>query len=157
MTRRVWPLLTGVGVLAGVTAAAIAALSVADALTATGLPDPGPVTTYGLPFVRAAGEIAAVVAVGSFLLAAFLVPPQDSGVLDAGGYRSLRIGTVASGMWAVCAALLVPLTLSDVSGRPVRHLLNPATVWSLLKEIVTHTPAGSSAYRARYFRVKTLF
>ena len=64
------------GLLAGATAAGIGALSLADALTATGLPDPGPVTTYGLPFVRAAGEIAAVVAVGSFLFAAFLVPPQ---------------------------------------------------------------------------------
>src|SRR5271165_827891 len=131
MTRRVWPVLCGVAVLAGVTAAAIGALSVADALTATGLPNPGPVTMYGLPFVRAAGEIAAVVAIGSFLLAAFLVPPQDNGVLDAAGYRSLRLGTVASGVWAGCAALLVPLTLSDVSGRPVRLLLNPATVWSL--------------------------
>src|ERR1700761_7882585 len=99
----VWPLLTGVAVLAGCTAAGIGALSLASALTATGLPDPGPVTTLGLPFVRAAGEIAAVVAVGAFLLAAFLVPPQKSGVLDAGGYRALRLGTVASGVWAVCA------------------------------------------------------
>ena len=84
-----WPLLLGVALLAGCTAAGSAALSVADALTATGLPDPGPVTTMGLPFVRAAGEIAAVVAVGSFLFAAFLVPPQQTGVLDAAGYRAL--------------------------------------------------------------------
>src|ERR1700739_4580275 len=92
-----WPVLTGVAVLAGVTAAAIGALSLAAALTATGLPDPGPVTTVGLPFVRAAGEVAAVVAVGSFLFAAFLVPPQDNGVLDVDGYRALRVGTVAAG------------------------------------------------------------
>ena len=72
----VWPLLSGVAVLAGCTAAGIGALSLADALTATGLPNPGPATTLGLPFVRAAGEIAAVLAVGSFLFAAFLVPPQ---------------------------------------------------------------------------------
>ena len=111
--------------LAGVTAAGIGALSLADALTATGLPDPGPVTTYGLPFVRAAGEIAAVVAVGSFLFAAFLVPPQTTGVLDAGGYRALRMGTAASALWAVCAAMLVPLTVSDVSGQPLREHLNP--------------------------------
>src|SRR5271163_2338020 len=104
-----WPLLVGVATLAGCTAAGIGALSLAAALTATGLPDPGPVTTVGLPFVRAAGEVAAVVAVGSFLFAAFLVPPQKSGVLDVDGYRALRIGTVATGTWAVCAALLVPL------------------------------------------------
>src|SRR6201996_8308315 len=133
-TRRgaaVWPLLAGVAVLAGCTAAGIGALSVAAALTATGLPDPGPVTTLGLPFVRAAGEVAAVVAVGAFLFAAFLVPPQKSGVLDVDGYRAVRIGTVATGTWAVCAALLVPLTISDVSGQPITAHLNPATMWSL--------------------------
>lgn len=124
------PMLAGLAILAGCTAAGIGALSLADALTATGLPDPGPVTTLGLPFVRAAGEMAAVLAVGSFLLAAFLVPPQQSGVLDAAGYRALRLGTAASGTWAVCAALLVPLTISDVSGHPLSEFLDPATAWS---------------------------
>src|ERR1700742_3773786 len=127
----VWPLLVGVAILAGCTAAGIGALSLAAALTATGLPNPGPVTTLGLPFVRAAGEIFAVVAVGAFLLAAFLVPPQDNGVLDVDGYRALRVGTVAAGAWAVCAALLVPLTISDVSGQPFTAHLNPASLWSL--------------------------
>jgi putative copper resistance protein D len=126
----VWPVLVGVGVLAGAVAAAIGAMSLADALTATGLPNPGPATTYGLPFVRAAGEIAAVLAAGSFLFAAFLVPPQTNGVLDAGGYRALRLGTAASAVWTVCAALLVPLTVSDVSGHPLREQLNPVSVWS---------------------------
>jgi cytochrome c oxidase assembly factor CtaG/putative copper export protein len=133
-TRRravVSPLLAGVAALAGCTAAGIAALSLAAALTATGLPDPGPATTLGLPFVRAAAEVAAVLAVGSFLFAAFLAPPQSSGVLDVDGYRALRLGTVASGVWAVCAALLVPLTISDVSGQPFTAHLNPATIWSL--------------------------
>ncbi|OBG51618.1 MULTISPECIES: cytochrome c oxidase assembly protein [unclassified Mycobacterium] len=133
----VWPLLIGVALLAGCTAAGIGALSLADALTATGLPDPGPTTTLGLPFVRAAGEFAAVLAVGSFLFAAFLVPPQRSGVLDADGYRALRLGTVASGVWAVCAALLVPLTISDVSGRPLVALLDPARIWSVAGLVTT--------------------
>src|ERR1700744_808058 len=133
-TRRgaaVWPLLAGVALLAGCTAAGIGALSLAAAADATGVPDPGPVTTLGLPFVRAAGEVAAVLAVGAFLFAAFLVPPQKSGVLDADGYRAVRIGAVATGAWAVCAALLVPLTISDVSGQPITAHLNPATMWSL--------------------------
>ncbi len=132
----VWPVLVGVAALAGCTAAGIGTLSLASALTATGLPDPGPVTTLGLPFVRAAGEMAAVLAVGSFLFAAFLVPPQRSGVLDADGYRALRLGTVASGAWTVCAALLVPLTISDVSGHPVVDL-SPARMWSLAGLITT--------------------
>src|ERR1700752_4169739 len=129
-TSAVWPVLFGVGVLAGAIAAGNGALSLADAVIATGLPNPGPATTYGLPFVRAAGEIAAVLAVGSFLFAAFLVPSQTNGVLDAGGYRALRLGTAASAVWTVCAALLVPLTVSDVSGHPLREHLNPVSVWS---------------------------
>jgi cytochrome c oxidase assembly factor CtaG/putative copper export protein len=133
----VWPVLTGVAMLAGITAAAIGALALADALTATGLPDPGPLTSYGLPFVRAAGEVAAVVAVGAFLFAAFFVPPQSNGVLDAAGYRAVRLGTVASAAWTVCAILLVPLTISDVSGHPVRENLNPATLWSLASLVDT--------------------
>ena len=128
----VWPALTAVAALAGLVGAGIGALSLTDALTATGLPNPGPATTLGLPFVRAAGEIAGVTAVGGFLFAAFFVPPQDSGVLDAAGYRALRIGTVASGLWAVCAALLVPLTISDVSGHPLREHLNPVELWRVV-------------------------
>ncbi len=127
----VWPLLGAVAVVAGATAAGLSALSLADALSATGLPDPGPVTTLGLPFVRGVGEIAGVVAVGSFLFATFLVPPQRTGVLDAGGYRAVRLGAGASAVWAVCAALLVPLTISDVSGQRLTSHLNPATLWSL--------------------------
>ena len=48
----VWPVLSASRCWPGGTAAGLAALSLADALTATGLPDPGPVTTYR-PAVRA--------------------------------------------------------------------------------------------------------
>ena len=152
-TSAVWPILLGVGLLAGATAACIAALSLADALTATGLPDPGPVTNYGLPFVRAAGEIAAVVAVGSFLLAAFLVPPQRNGVLDAAGYRALRTGTVASGVWAVCAAVLVPLTVSDVTGQPLTSRLDLSAIWSVASLVDV---AGAWRWTALFAAVVTV-
>ncbi len=128
---RAWSVLYGVAVLAGVTAAALSGLSIAEALTATGLPDPGPVTNYGLPFVKAVGEIAAVTATGAFMFAAFLVPPQQNQVLDVSGYRALRMGTAASGVWAVCAVLMVPLTVSDVSGRPLATRLSPADIWAV--------------------------
>jgi putative copper resistance protein D len=144
----VWPVLLGVGLLAGTIAAGIGALSLADALTATGLPNPGPVTTYGLPFVRAAGEIAAVLAAGSFLFAAFMVPPQANGVLDVAGYRALRTGTAASAVWTVCAALLVPLTISDVSGHPLRENLNPVSIWSAASVVDTATAWRWTAFIA---------
>ncbi|MBJ7349630.1 MAG: bifunctional copper resistance protein CopD/cytochrome c oxidase assembly protein [Rhodococcus sp.] len=123
------------GVIAGVVAALIVMLSASDALVLLGIPDPGPATTYGLPALRAIGEIAAVIAVGSFLLAAFLVPPQRNGVLDVDGYRAVRTGSVASIVWAVCALLLVPLTLSDTSGQPFAEAVKPANLWIALDQV----------------------
>lgn len=148
-----WPILCGVALLAGAVAAGIGGLSLVDALAATGLPDPGPATTYGLPFVRAVGEIAAAVAVGSFLMAAFLVPPQRSGVLDAGGYRALRTGTVAAGVWTVCAVLLVPLTVSDITGAPLTSRLSPIDIWTVASMVET---AGTWRWTALLAGVVTL-
>ncbi|MCV7281193.1 bifunctional copper resistance protein CopD/cytochrome c oxidase assembly protein [Mycolicibacterium flavescens] len=155
-TSAVWPVLVGVAVLAGAVAAGIGALSLADALTATGLPNPGPVTTYGLPFIRAAGEIAAVIAVGSFLFAAFLTPPQKNGVLDAAGYRALRLGTGASAVWTVCAALLVPLTVSDVSGQPLLGNLDPVAIWSAAGLVETANAWRWTAFLAAAVTVASL-
>ncbi|MEU9806158.1 cytochrome c oxidase assembly protein [Mycobacterium sp. NPDC050853] len=133
----IWTVVVGAAALAGLVAATIGALSLTDALLATGLPNPGLVTSYGVPFVRAAAEICAVGAVGAFLLAAFFVPPQSNGVLDVDGYRSLRIGTAASTALAVFSAAMVPLSVSDVSGQPVSTFLNPGELWSLAGEIDT--------------------
>ena len=95
-TRRgaVGPILVAVALLAGCTAAGLGALALADALTATGLPDPGPITSYGLPFVRAAGEIAAVVAVGILVLSSAhrLLRAVERG--DDGPAVALPAGTV---------------------------------------------------------------
>ena len=52
-------------------------------------------------------------------------------MLDADGYRALRLGTVASGIWTVCAVLLVPLSISDVTGQPVASHLSPSAIWSV--------------------------
>ncbi|MEU2228979.1 hypothetical protein ABZ575_39185, partial [Streptomyces sp. NPDC018347] len=85
----------GWGVIAAITAAALARASTSEALRLLGLPDPGPLTIYGLPAVMAFGEVAAVMTVGSLLLAAVLVPPQASGVLDVDGYLALRTASIA--------------------------------------------------------------
>ena len=50
---------------------------------------------------------------------------------DASGYRALGWAPSLSGGVGGCAALLVPLTLSDVSGQPLREHLSPTRVWSL--------------------------
>ncbi|WP_372481186.1 bifunctional copper resistance protein CopD/cytochrome c oxidase assembly protein [Mycolicibacterium lacusdiani] len=147
--------LLGVALLAGVSAASIGALVLPDALAVTGLSDPGPVTTYGLPFLRAAGEIAAIVAIGHFLFAAFLVPPQANGVLDVDGYRALRTGGAACAVWAMCAAVLVALTVSDVSGVPLTDL-SPLDIWSATDLVETTSAWRTTAILAAVVAVASL-
>lgn len=123
------------GLVAAVVAALVVALSASQALVLLGIPDPGPVTTYGLPAVRALGEIAAVVAIGSLLLAAFFVPPQKSGILDVDGYRAVRTASIGAIVWAACSIVLIPLTLSDTSGQPLSVALQPENLWSGLSQV----------------------
>ncbi len=88
-------------------------------------PRSGWITTYGIAAVQGMGEIAAAVAVGSALFAAFFVPPQRDGVLDVGGYRAMRWAAVAALVWAVASVVMIPLSLSNVSGLPLSETLAP--------------------------------
>lgn len=128
-------LFTVSAVLAGVVAALVVALSASQALVLMGIPDPGPLTTYGLPALRAASEVAAVIAVGSLLFAAFMAAPQKTGVLDVDGYRAVRTASHAAFVWALCAVVLVPLTLSDTSGQPFSEAIKPDNLWSAIGQV----------------------
>ncbi|MGH3824201.1 MAG: cytochrome c oxidase assembly protein [Pseudonocardiaceae bacterium] len=117
--------LVAVGVLLGMALSAglIVVLS-DDGLTSLGLPDPGLFTRVALPAVRVLCEGAALVTVGSLLLAAFLVPPQSSGYLDTGGYAAIRTARIAALIWALSAVGMVPLFAADALGRPVTEVLD---------------------------------
>ncbi|MGV9817611.1 cytochrome c oxidase assembly protein [Nocardia xishanensis] len=123
------------GALAAVVAALVVGLSAAQALSLLGIPDPGPLTTYGLPATRALADLAAALTVGSLLFAAFLVPPQTDGLLDVGGYRALRRASNFAVLWACCAALLVPLTVSDTTGQPVSDIWRPEQLWRAIGQV----------------------
>jgi putative copper resistance protein D len=104
-------------------AAGLTALSGSRPLAALGLPDPGGLTTYGLPVVRTLSEIAAILTVGALLAAAFLTPPERDGFLGLTGYRALRAASYTSGTWTVAALLMIPLTIADTLGRPLTSVL----------------------------------
>ncbi|MGW4632953.1 cytochrome c oxidase assembly protein [Nocardia sp. NPDC004415] len=123
------------GAVAAVVAAMVVGLSAAQALSLLGIPDPGPLTTYGLPALRAVADLAAAVTVGSLLFAAFLLPPRDSGLLEAGGYRAVRRASAAALVWAGAAALLVPLTVSDTTGQPVTSIWRPEKLWPVIAQV----------------------
>jgi len=95
--------------LAAAVGTGLTVLLAGDALAALGLPDPGLATRAALPAARVIAECSAVIAVGSLLLAAFLVPPQASGYLDVSGYAALRAARVAAAVWMLAAAAMVPV------------------------------------------------
>jgi cytochrome c oxidase assembly factor CtaG/putative copper export protein len=131
--------------IAVLVAAGLTALSGARPATALGLPDPGLLTTVGLPAVRAVANIGLALTVGSVLLAAFLVPPQRSGYLDAAGYRGLRVASWAATAWAAAAILMVPLTVADTLGRPVADVLDAGLLLDLVPRLEVATAWTLSA------------
>ncbi|GAA0524170.1 copper resistance protein D [Saccharopolyspora subtropica] len=120
------------GVLAALVAAALTALSAGASYALLGLPDPGPVTHYGLPVVRVLAEAGAVVSIGSLLLATFGIPAQRSGALAADGYAAVRTAGWAAAVWCVGAALVVPFTAADATGRPVSDVLSTEVLFGLV-------------------------
>ncbi len=138
--------LTGVLGLVGAGAALAALVAVVLTMVVNGPVDvvpglsaPDRITTMGLPAVRVIAEIAMAVAVGALLLAAFLVPPQRSGYLDVAGYRAVRAAASAALVWALAAALMVPLTVADSVGRPLGDVLDVGLLAQTVPRLSTAT------------------
>lgn len=115
---------------AGVVGAVISWSFLGESLAALGIPDPGPLTTAGLPFLRSAALMVAALAVGSFMAAAFFIKPLAGDLRDVGlsvdGSVAARTGAISSLIFAAMSQLMVPMYLSDVSGEPLQNTLNPA-------------------------------
>lgn len=113
------------GWIGGITAVVVTGLSAASAIQLAGVPDPGPITTYGIPALTALGQLSASIALGSAVFAAFFVPPQSDGLLDIGGFRAMKVASMASMIWAVCALALIPLSISNASGHSLSTTMQP--------------------------------
>ncbi|HVW43346.1 MAG TPA: cytochrome c oxidase assembly protein [Amycolatopsis sp.] len=129
------PLLTVSVILAAVLAVALVALTGGATYVIAGLPDPGVVTHYGLGVVRVLADAASVVCVGSLLLAAFLVPPQTSGIVARDGYAALRTAGIAAWVWFAAAIASVFFTAADGAGKPVTEVLSPVVLLDLIDAI----------------------
>ncbi|MCF6778545.1 bifunctional copper resistance protein CopD/cytochrome c oxidase assembly protein [Corynebacterium sp. MC-21] len=114
------------GLVAGIVGAAIGYSLYSESLSALGIPDPGFSVSFGLPFVRGLATMFGFIGVGSFLMSAFGTPPRKDGFFDVDGYKASRTGTWCLFIWAVLALLLIPMSLSDVSGAPLSTTLSPA-------------------------------
>jgi cytochrome c oxidase assembly factor CtaG/putative copper export protein len=126
-------------VVAVLVAGGLTALTGARPIASLGLPDPGALTSVGLPAVRAAAEAFTVLAIGATLFAAFLVAPQRSGYLDVAGYRALRTASWLAAGWTAASVLMVPLSVSDALGRPVADVLDAALLVNLVPRLAAAT------------------
>jgi cytochrome c oxidase assembly factor CtaG/putative copper export protein len=105
--------------------------------TLPGIPDPGPVTGWGLPLLRLAADLAGVCAVGLALAAGLLLPASSA---QLRGERARDAGGV---VWpalamALLAAAQIPLTLSNVLAEPLSGVTTP----TLVSQFVTQTDLG---------------
>ena len=133
-------------VIAGVVGGFISYFSLADSLAALGLPDPGRITTIGLPTARAMAWVLMALAVGSYLVSAFYVAPaipeNDNSMilqarLTADGHIAAQTGAYASFGVVVLSLFGVPAVMSDVSGTPFLQTLNPQMMFVAIEQIAT--------------------
>ncbi|EHK89329.1 cytochrome c oxidase assembly protein [Saccharomonospora azurea] len=129
------PLLLVGSLLAIMVAVAIVVLTGGLSYGVAGLTDPGDVTRYGIMVVRVGADLSAAVCVGSLLLAAFLVPPQKSGMLTVDGYAAVRTAGTAAWLWFVFAIASVFFTAADGAGKPVTDVFDPVVLLNYVEAI----------------------
>ena len=123
MTRRV-----ALGLLAGVPILLLV-LATLDALRETGIPGIPVVpwqTLWALPLDRWIRDIAAALTLGCVVVGGLLAPRPDA--------RLLRATSLCAVVWLVALACQIPLTVSELLGRPWADSLDPVIVASLLTQ-----------------------
>lgn len=111
----------------------------------TGLPDPGPVVGWGLRLTRTGALLAAVLTVGSLLVAGVL-RPEDADLR----HRALRGAAGAAWFWAAAAGAGVLLSAADTAGVPLTEvgvdlLLRWGATGPGLAAVATATAASAMA------------
>jgi putative copper resistance protein D len=102
-----------------------------------GLPDPGPVTGWGLPSVRLIADLAGLATVG-LLLAAGLLLSSPEATLAAGPARAATLAGRVAAVWLLVVVVEVVLTVSDIFGIPPAQ----ATDATVLRSFLGQTSQG---------------
>ena len=114
--RVAWPIYLVLVLISALVAGTLSFVFLGDSLAALGIPDPGPLTTVGLPMMRAAAWVLAALATGSFMFSAFLIPPDQKDLhgasLTVDGHIAGRTGAWASAGVALIGLFMIPLVLS---------------------------------------------
>ena len=109
----------------------------APAPVPSGLPDPGPVTGWGLPAARLVADLAASGTVG-FLLAAAVLLPSRGWEMSSGSARAASLACPAAAGWLIATLFVAVLSLSDLFGVPPSQVLD----LRLMSDFVIQTTQG---------------
>ena len=135
-----WPVYLAVLAVGAVVAGALSFSFVGGSLAALGIPDPGPLTTAGLPALRGVAWLLAALATGSFMFSAFMIPPDGDELahakLTVDGHIAARTAAWASAGVALISLVMIPLVLSDVSGTPLGSVMFSPEMWATALERV---------------------
>lgn len=113
------------------------ALSLGHGVPAPGpadLPEPGRLTEWALPALRAVADLTAVLTVG-LLLTATLLLPSPEGTLSGLALRASRAAAWSALAWATAAVAEAVFTASDILAEPVRSFPGPSAVLSTVLQI----------------------
>ena len=118
----------GLGLLAGVPVLLLilATLGALSQTTVEGLPVVPWQTLWGLPLDRWVRDVAASIVLGFVVVGGLLLPRVD--------YRLVRLASLAALAWLVALLAQVPLTVSELLGRPLSDSFDPTIVMSLLTQ-----------------------
>lgn len=138
--KSAWPVYLAVLAVGAVVAGALSFSFVGGSLAALGVPDPGPLTTVGLPALRGIAWLLAALAAGSFMFSAFMIAPDRAKLIDAtltvDGHIAARTASWASAGVTLIAVVMIPLVLSDVSGTPLPDVMFSPQMWATALERV---------------------
>lgn len=137
--RITWPFYVLFAFVAGLVGVILAWGFLSESLAALGIPDPGPMTTAGLPFLRAVGWIVAALSAGSFMATTFFISPREikrsaedgpqkasylnRSYLSVDGSIAARTGSFAAICFGLVAIVMIPMVMSDLSGQPFTEAL----------------------------------
>ncbi|MHA6624897.1 cytochrome c oxidase assembly protein [Pseudonocardia sichuanensis] len=114
----------GIGAVAALAALAAAATLVDTQMYARlGIPVAAAGTQVLVGALRVVVVLTSATSLGSLLYAAFLLPAQPSGTVDAGGYRAIRRAGWCAATAGGAALLLAPVTAADLSGSALTEVL----------------------------------
>ena len=116
------------GLLAGVPVLLLilATLGALSQTTVEGLPVVPWQTLWGLPLDRWVRDVAAAIVLGFVVVGGLLLPCVD--------HRLVRLASLAALAWLVALLAQVPLTVSELLGRPLTESLDPQIVTALLTQ-----------------------